>query len=1054
MSLPSHLRRVALPLAVALAALACLPGAASAQYFGRNKVQYERFHWQILKTEHFDIHFYPEEEKAVREAARMAERWYGRLSQVFGREFTERKSIILYADQSDFQQTTVVRGLIGEGTGGVTEALRTRVVLPFTGNFQDTDHVLGHELVHVFQYDILQEPRRRGDETTVRRNSVPVDLPLWFIEGLAEYLSLGRYAPQTAMYLRDALARDALPDVVKLSRDPRLFPYRWGHAFWGYVGGRWGDLVIGRLFARAAQIGIEPALGEILGITQEQFSNDWKASIRDAYGPVIERRQTPVNLGRTLLPREKKTIDTYVSPVLSPDGTQFAVFSTRSLFSFDLYLANVRTGGASARAGGADGGTGEITGKLFSEDADPHLDSLRFLDSAGAWSPDGTKFALVVGTRGDNELALLDVRSRHIERRIDVPEAGQLWNPAWSPDGRSIALSGSVGGLTDLFLIDVASGNVRRLTNDPYADLQPEWSPDGRSLAFVSDRAAEGDLAESNYNDVGIWLMDVASGKLRQLVAPISGGTQINPRFGPGGRDLYFLSDRAGVSDVYRLSLESGELSRVTRAATGVAGISRLSPALTVSQSTGLLLFSVFNNDRYEIHALDPEAARGEPVVATRDEAAEARAALLPPQQTGGRSLVSQYLRDRELPPASAVASAPAEEYRPKLGLDFIGPAVGVGFSTFGTAVGGDITAYFSDELGQREIGVALQGETGTLDEFGAQGYYLNQAGRFQWGVAGGHVPYISAFTTVQDGVVEVDGNLVQATIVSQLREKLTEDRVSLIGRYPFSATQRFEAAVGAAWIGFENELRQVAIVGDTVIDRSTQDLPAPESLQLFQGSVAFVGDSSYFGFTAPVRGRRYRFEVEPTFGDLEFQSLTADYRRYFFFRPVTLAMRGLHFGRYGRDAESGRLTPLYIGRPTLVRGYELGDIGLSECTPLPGDSTACPEFDRLVGSKVAVANLELRFPLVGIEGYGLIRGSFLPVDLNFFVDAGTAWTKDISPDVRFERNTTDRVPVVSAGVSARLLLGGFAVLEFYYAKPFQRPREDWVTGFLIAPGW
>ncbi len=969
----------------------------------------------------------------------MAERWYDRLSSVFGREFTERKTIILYADQADFQQTTVTRGLVGEGTGGFTEGLRTRVVLPFTGNFADTDHVLGHELVHVFQYDILEE--RRGREQGTVRSSGSVNLPLWFVEGMAEYLSLGRYAPQTAMFLRDALARDELPDLKRLSRDQRYFPYRWGHGFWAYVGGRWGDTVVGRLFARGARVGIEGALQEILATDEKQFSEDWKAAIRQAYGPVIENRQTPASLGRRLLPRgEGKTIDTYVGPVLSPDGSQFAVFSTRSLFSFDLYLADAKTG--------------EITGKLFSTESDGHLDSLRFLDSAGTWSPDGSKFALAVQSRGDNELAIIDVRSRRIERRIGVPEAGQLWNPAWSPDGRSIAVSGSVGGWTDLFLIDVASGSSRRLTNDPYAELQPEWSPDGRSLAYVADRGTGGDPANRDYGDVSIWLMDVAGGQPRQIVAPMEGSTQINPRFAPGGQDLYFLSDRAGVSDVYRLSLGSGELFRVTRAATGVAGITRLSPALTVSRN-GDILLSVFTEDRYQIHALEAAAAKGEPVVAARDEAAEARAALLPPQQTTNRSLVTEYLKERNLPAQPAGQEPELEAYRRRFRLDWIGPSVGVGYSsTYGTAVGGDIAALFSDELGQQEIGVAIQGETGELDEFGFQGYYLNQARRLQWGGAASHIPYISGFTSVTNGTVEVDGQQVPATIVEQLRQTITEDRADFITQYPFSLTQRFEASAGATRINFDNELRTAAIVGDAVIDRSDQNLPSPESLQLYQASFALVGDSSYFGFTAPVRGRRYRLEVEPTFGDLEFQSVTADFRRYFFLRPVTLAMRGLHFGRYGMDAESTRLSQLYLGRPTLVRGYEIGDIGLSECTPVPGDTSACPEFDRLVGSRLAVANLELRVPLLGVEGYGLIRAPFLPTDLNFFVDAGAAWTKGVTPDVRFDRSTTDRVPVVSAGVSARILLGGFAVLEFYYAKPFQRPQEDWVTGFLIAPGW
>lgn len=1032
-------RRMALSLATALLALACLPENASAQYFGRNKVNYEQFKWEVLKTEHFDIHFYPEEEAAVREAARMAERWYDRLSSAFGREFIERKTIILYADQADFQQTTVTRGLVGEGTGGFTEGLRTRVVLPFTGNFADTDHVLGHELVHVFQYDIILE--RHGREQGTVRSSAGAELPLWFVEGLAEYLSIGRYAPQTSMYLRDALARDELPDLNRLSRDPRYFPYRWGHAFWAYVGGRWGDATVGRLFARGARVGVEAALQEVLATDEKQFSEDWKKAIRDAYGPVVEGRQTPASLGRRLLPKgEGKTIDTYVGPVLSPDGSQFAVFSTRSLFSFDLYLADAKTG--------------EITGKLFSTDSDGHLDSLRFLDSAGAWSPDGSKFALAVQSRGDNELAILDVRSRRVERRIGVPEAGQLWNPAWSPDGRSIAISGSVGGWTDLFLVEVESGSSRRLTRDAYAELQPEWSPDGRSLAYVADRGTGGDPANRSYSDVGIWLMDVAGGQTRQIVAPMEGSTQINPRFAPGGQDLYFLSDRAGVSDVYRLSLGSGELFRVTHAATGVAGITRLSPALTISRA-GDVLLSVFNEDRYQIHALEAAAVKGEPVAAAPDEAAEARAALLPPQQPETRSLVTEYLRDRNLPGQPAGEEPELTAYRRRFRLDWIGPSVGVGYgSTYGTSVGGDIAALFSDELGQHEIGVAIQGETGEFNEFGFQSYYLNQARRLQWGGAASRIPYISGFTSVTNGTVEVDGELVPATIVEQLRQTITENRASFITQYPFSLTQRLEAAAGVTRIDYDNELLTAAIVGDVVIDRSDRNLPAPESLQLYQASLAFVGDSSYFGFTAPVRGRRYRFEVEPTSGDLDFQSVTADYRRYFFLRPVTLALRGLHFGRYGTDAESNRLGELFLGRPTLVRGYEFGDINPSECTPVPGDTSACPEFDRLVGSRVAVANLELRLPLLGVEGYGLIRAPFLPTDLSFFVDAGAAWTKGVTPELRFDRNTTDRVPVVSAGVSARMLLGGFAVLEFYYAKPFQRPQEDWVTGFLIAPGW
>src|SRR5690348_8944088 len=110
---------------VALAALT-----SHAQYFGQNKVRHESFDFKVLHTEHFDIHYYDEEHKIAIEAGRMAERWYARLSKVLNHELSSRQPVILYADHPDFRSTSVVPAHIGETTGGVTEGLRRRLVMP------------------------------------------------------------------------------------------------------------------------------------------------------------------------------------------------------------------------------------------------------------------------------------------------------------------------------------------------------------------------------------------------------------------------------------------------------------------------------------------------------------------------------------------------------------------------------------------------------------------------------------------------------------------------------------------------------------------------------------------------------------------------------------------------------------------------------------------------------------------------------------------------------------------------------------------------------------
>ena len=177
----------ALVAAVNLAAPALL----NAQYFGQNKVQYQNFDFHILRTPHFDIYYYPRgvggalTPRAWRSAGTRGSRGAG--PRVRGAPAGDP-----LRQRPDFQQTRCSQGEIGEGTGGVTEVFKQRVMLPFAGPYEETDHVLGHELVHAFQYDIpALAAGRRAAGGAARFNA-----PLWFIEGMAEYLSIGPVDPQ------------------------------------------------------------------------------------------------------------------------------------------------------------------------------------------------------------------------------------------------------------------------------------------------------------------------------------------------------------------------------------------------------------------------------------------------------------------------------------------------------------------------------------------------------------------------------------------------------------------------------------------------------------------------------------------------------------------------------------------------------------------------------------------------------------------------------------------------------------------------------------------
>ena len=203
---------------LALLATCGLSVPASAQYFGQNKVHYRSFDFQVLRTDHFDIYFYPSERPGVDIAARMAERWRVRLERLLKHELSGRQPLVLYGSHTDFEQTNVIGGEIGEGTGGVTEPLKRRIVLPLAGPLADTDHVIGHELVHAFQFDMTRGPDDAPGRTGADR------LPLWFIEGMAEYLSIGPVDSNTSLWIRDAARQEKLPAIKDLNNTAGVLP--------------------------------------------------------------------------------------------------------------------------------------------------------------------------------------------------------------------------------------------------------------------------------------------------------------------------------------------------------------------------------------------------------------------------------------------------------------------------------------------------------------------------------------------------------------------------------------------------------------------------------------------------------------------------------------------------------------------------------------------------------------------------------------------------------------------------------------------------------------
>lgn len=324
---------------------------------------------------------------------------------------------------------------------------------------------------------------------------------------------------------------------------------------------------------------------------------------------------------------------------------------------------------------------------------------------------------------------------------------------------------------------------------------------------------------------------------------------------------------------------------------------------------------------------------------------------------------------------------------------------------------------------------------------------YVNLKNRLNYGSQIGHIPFL--FRTAS-AFRDNAGNL----IVIEEEERIFQDRLSLLAAYPLRTTRRFEAQTGITRYGFDTTRRVFQCT--TGCRRVNTSSPATrDPIYLSQSSAAYVVDFSNFGFTSPVQGGRYRLQVGATFGSTNYGTVLGDVRRYVRTGLVTFAGRAVHIGNYG--AEEGDLfSDEYLGysfTPTYVRGYSFFSFDPEEC---PSTTPSCAVLDRLIGTRVAAASLEIRVPLLGTEQYGLFTFPYLPTELSVFTDAGLAWTdnEDFFDLLVWERDSSDRIPVVSAGISARMNLFGSAVLELFYAKPFQRPDKGAFLGANLIPGW
>jgi len=566
--------RVGLAIVAVVIGLAGAGTAHAQEYFGQNKVQYRTYDWHSYSSDHFEVYTYTGLDSVALRVLDLAEKTNLYLSKHMGHELGRKVPIILYGSHNDFAQTNVTPELIEGSTGGFTEVFRNRVVLPFSGSYEDLRHVMVHELVHAYMFDLLYA----GNAGSLVARQAFFSPPLWFAEGMAEYFSLGTESNEE-MFLRDGTLNDYLPPLMYANG---YVVYKQGQGAVRHLVDKYGeDKLRDLLKAIRTQRNFEGAFQRTIGTSVERFDEQWREQLKKRYWPTIETKDDPERFARRLTDHRHDSSNLNTSPAISPDGDRIAYYSDRSQYT-DVYVAS------------AFDGTGQK--RLIRGETSVKFESVPSFRSALTWSPDGKAIAMTAKSQGRDLLYVVSTDNGRILHQISLP-CQALAYPAWSPISKdTVVVCGLAEGRSDLYLVNVRTGKFTRLTNDTWDEKEPTWTPDGQGITFASDRLLPVVLQPlklpNGYGRYAIYTLDLHTGAVRQEVS--TSGDDRAPAWSPDGTRLLFISDFAGTPNAYLIRPGDSTAVQLTDVRGGLMNVSW-------SRKNDRVVFGAFDRGGFDV---------------------------------------------------------------------------------------------------------------------------------------------------------------------------------------------------------------------------------------------------------------------------------------------------------------------------------------------------------------------------------------------------------------------------------------------------------------------
>ncbi len=548
--------------------------------FGKNKVQYREFDWRYHSLPNIKSYYHGDQGELPLITALWSELAHESLREDWQFETSRQIPLIIFGSPTYFEQTNVIPNIIPEGVGGFTEMFKSRVVMPFSGDYEEYRHVLHHEMVHAFQYAILYD--NKGGSLL---RTPTVRMPLWFAEGTAEYLSSG-WDISADMFMMDRVVHASVP-----LPGPELggyMAYKGGQSFMHFLESSRGDSAFGEFLSAFQKTKtVEASVKKAYNQSLRELGKEWIQELKRIYWPEIGRRQRPDKIGKQITSHAEGRSHFNLKGRISPDGSRIAYYSDRKDYTRIIVTD-------------ADGKTvAEIGQQGFAG----FFESFQPFRAGLCWGPDNQKLAFVTKNQGRNEIRIIDIESKDLLKTI-TPDLAAISRPDWSPDGKRIVFCGLKEHMSDLYVYDLDSDSMSRLTHDIMFESDPRFSPDGEVIVYSAQDTCgiASRKPKPTRADYDLYFINVADKKVTRLTETPHSEKQ--PVFGPDSVSIAFISDKNGIDNIYVGEIDSIQTAKPVTDLIG--GCS--SPDWCRSEDR--IVFTLFQKQGWDIWRMDSVSTR------------------------------------------------------------------------------------------------------------------------------------------------------------------------------------------------------------------------------------------------------------------------------------------------------------------------------------------------------------------------------------------------------------------------------------------------------------